>query len=519
MIFRCAALLAALFLFFISGPAVAQDVTLKSQDGSVELSGTLLGFDGEFYRVDTIYGELTIDGTGVTCEGPGCPNLQNYVAEISISGSASMGAVLVPALLEGFAAQNNLVLSREDPDQTHFVYTARDQQSDAKVASIYFRITNSEEGFADLLANEADIVMSLREVNDQELARARDAGLGDLEDANRSRVLSLDAIVPIVSPRNPVQAISPRQVARVYSGEIISWSSLGGPDAPIILHAPSERTGLGQAIQQKILEPERLAINPRAIRHERSNTLAKAVENDPFAFGLVSFAEVADAKPLVLTGPCGRSLRATRRTIKTEDYPLTAPMFLYTPARRLPKIARDFLAYTREAEAHSVIRRVGFVDQAPEEIRIDLQGNRLANAISAAGRDVSLPELQRMMSVLDRMQRLTTSFRFEAGSARLDAQSRSNVLQLSRLLEQGRFDARQVLFAGFSDAEGPGEANRQIAFERAEAVRDAVLQAAETADLEQIEIVVDAFGEAMPMACDTSAWGRQVNRRVEVWVR
>jgi phosphate transport system substrate-binding protein len=32
-------------------------------------------------------------------------------------------------------------------------------------------------------------------------------------------------------------------------------------------------------------------------------------------------------------------------------------------------------------------------------------------------------------------------------------------------------------------------------------------------------MAVDAFGEAMPMACDDTAWGRQVNRRVEVWVR
>ena len=28
----------------------------------------------------------------------------------------------------------------------------------------------------------------------------------------------------------------------------------------------------------------------------------------------------------------------------------------------------------------------------------------------------------------------------------------------------------------------------------------------------------EAFGEALPMACDDSDWGRKVNRRVEVWV-
>jgi len=98
-----AALCAALFLWVGIFPAVAQDVTLLSRDGSVEISGTLLGFDGEFYRVSTEYGELTVDGSGVSCDGPGCPNLQDFVAELYISGSATMGAVLMPALIDAYA--------------------------------------------------------------------------------------------------------------------------------------------------------------------------------------------------------------------------------------------------------------------------------------------------------------------------------------------------------------------------------------------------------------------------------
>lgn len=61
----------------------------------------LLGFDGEFYRLETEFGELTVDSSGVLCEGPACPNLQDYVAELSVSGSTTMGAVLMPALVEG----------------------------------------------------------------------------------------------------------------------------------------------------------------------------------------------------------------------------------------------------------------------------------------------------------------------------------------------------------------------------------------------------------------------------------
>jgi phosphate transport system substrate-binding protein len=93
------------------------------------------------------------------------------------------------------------------------------------------------------------------------------------------------------------------------------------------------------------------------------------------------------------------------------------------------------------------------------------------------------------------------------------------VQQLARALEQGTYDARQMLLVGFSDGDGPAAANRDIALRRADAVRRAVISAAETANFDRIEMGVDAFGEALPMACDDSAWGRQANRRVEVWVR
>jgi len=124
-----------------------------------------------------------------------------------------------------------------------------------------------------------------------------------------------------------------------------------------------------------------------------------------------------------------------------------------------------------------------------------------------------------MVGLLKPLRRLTTTFRFEAGSARLDVQSRSNVERLADALRLGLYDNRRLVFVGFSDSQGPAAANRDIALRRSQAVHDAVVAMAETARLERIDMAVDAFGEAMPMACDDTAWGRQVNRRVEVWVR
>ena len=90
---------------------------------------------------------------------------------------------------------------------------------------------------------------------------------------------------------------------------------------------------------------------------------------------------------------------------------------------------------------------------------------------------------------------------------------------MARSIEAGVYDARVLSFVGFSDGEGPAAANLEIARRRATAVRDAVIAAAETVGPERLTMNVEAYGEAMPMACDDSAWGRQVNRRVEVWLK
>ena len=499
--------------------ALAQDITLTSHDGKVEITGNLLGFDGEFYRVDTQFGELTVDGSGVSCDGPACPNLIDFVADVVLSGSSVMAESLIPALVEGFAQREGLTLLREDASPSKLIYALRQPDRSAPLARFTMRVSDTDRGFADLTADRADIALAMREVRPREIAAARETGRGDLTRPRRSRVVALGALVPVVALDNPIHQISVADLARVLSGEFANWAQLGGPDAPIAVHLPDVTTGVGQAIQDQVLQPAGVQAADLVIRHSRSMELAEAVADDPFAIGVVSHTDPQNVRSLPLAGGCGHALRATRPAIKTEDYPLTLPMFLYLPARRLPKIARQFLAYALSPEAQIVIRQAGFTDQSHELVRIGLQGDRLANAITSGGSEVGLEELQRMVQTLGRLSRLSLSFRFEPGSSRPDAQSRSNIQQLAHALESGLYDGRKLVFVGFSDGDGPASANVRIALRRAQTVRNAVLAAIETAIPETVDIGVEGFGEAMPMACDDTEWGRKANRRVEIWVR
>ena len=53
--------------------APAQDITLTARNGGLSLDGTLMGFDGEFYRLETKYGPLTVDGASVAALLDGAP--------------------------------------------------------------------------------------------------------------------------------------------------------------------------------------------------------------------------------------------------------------------------------------------------------------------------------------------------------------------------------------------------------------------------------------------------------------
>ena len=220
-----------------------------------------------------------------------------------------------------------------------------------------------------------------------------------------------------------------------------------------------------------------------------------------------------------LQDSCGFRAEATRLTLRTEDYPLVAPVFLYLTKTRLPAVGREFLRFLRTPAAQVAVRRAGFVDQAFSRTPLKQQGDRLANAIRAAGAEVPLAELQRLVEALTGWQRLSVTFRFEGGSAELDPQSIANVVTLAQALEAGTLGADELLFAGFTDGEGAAEANRRLSRKRAVSVRDAVVAEAATIDRSRLRLRAEGFGEAMPMACDDSDWGRGANRRVEVWVR
>lgn len=479
-------------------PAVAASgpVTLTTIDGSLTLKGDLVAYDGEFFRVETAYGTLTMDGGNVKCDGEGCPPAEALVAKAAFLGPVDMIHRLLPPLIAQFAAREGYAHRKIFTGDEALAWELSDADSGALIARFEGQVLPEDDALERIASRFGDV--SLGRIEGK-------AGL-------RQDVIALDALVPVVAPDNPRAMVTLRQLGALLQGQVTNWGSLGSAELPVSVHLPDDP--VSERMTRRLLSGRRIG---SVTRHDSMEAVSNAVAADPAALGLVQYSKIGNAVPLVIAGPCGLSVPATPNSIKAEDYPLTVPLFLHRMDTLQPRVIRDFIAFARSEEAQAAIRAAGFVDQSIGRIGFDRQGDRLANAVLAAAEDAdAMAEVQRMIATLMEGERLTLTFRFRDGSSDLDPQSASNVIRLADVISEGAFDGREVVFVGFTDGVGDRDANLRLSERRARAVRRAV--SAYAGDV-PVEFTVDAFGEAMPMACDDTVWGRQVNRRVEVWLR
>lgn len=484
----------AIAAWMLAAPVLAQDVTLTSRDGSIALQGTLLSFDGEFYRVDTEYGALTIDGSGVICEGPGCPSLGAFVAELTLAAPGPLTERLAPALVTAFAEAEGYDLRRAAGDTGQEALELVEPGSGDVIGRFSIqRTATGADALRDVSAGGTDLALTRSE-------------------GRSGEVVALDALVPVVARDNSVAALGFDQVGEVLSGRISDWSALSGADMPISVVLPPPGSPAREMLEQAFSGD--LAVLPA------SDDPAAAAAKDPFVLAFAPFTEVGAARSVPLVGPCGFAKTATLETLKTEDYPLILPVYLHTREGRLPRLGREFVAFARSGLAQDAVRASGFVDQALAGIPFDAQGDRLANAVSVGADAAGLEEVQRMVGDLRGYDRLTVAFRFRDGSSELDSHSLSNVALIADGFDRGAFDASDLIVAGFSDGQGDAASNLRLSRQRARAVREAILAAVSPPARDAARAMdVRGYGEASPIACDEVDWGRRMNRRVEIWVR
>ncbi|MBR5471178.1 MAG: phosphate ABC transporter substrate-binding protein [Oscillibacter sp.] len=210
--------------------------------------------------------------------------------------------------------------------------------------SFTYNPTGSGSGIKAVQEGRCDIGLSSRDLKAEE----KETGLG-------ATVLAYDGIAIIVNPENPVSDLSLETIAKIYTGEIVNWSDVGGNDSEIVLIGREAGSGTRDGFES-ITDTEDIC----QYRQELTSTgdVITTVSQNPAAIGYASVASVKDSvKALTVDG-----VAATEETIKDGSYVVQRPFVLVTKTDgELSDAAFKFFTYITSADANEIISAAGVV--------------------------------------------------------------------------------------------------------------------------------------------------------------
>lgn len=165
-----------------------------------------------------------------------------------------------------------------------------------------------------------------------------------------------------------------------------------------------------------------------------------------------------------------------------------------------------------QSEIDSLRARNMLVSQQADSLR------RVAEAANARLSE-ALTQLRSLVSEISNLRETSrglvislSDILFETGKSQMKPGAESNVRQIAAILNQ--YPDFKISVEGHTDSQGSDALNNRLSNERAASVRNALVAGGTDAG----RITSTGFGEGQPVADNSTAAGRQQNRRVEVIV-
>lgn len=497
-------------------------VVLTSFDGNVQFEGDLVEVKNGKYILNTKIGEMRILVSSVECKGPTCPTVGSEIIQVAedsteaqapieidftISGSDLIGTTIMPQLVSGYAATKDAALKVTTNDDGSIASLVADNGNGDMLGSYLIAPQTTSAAIKALESGQSQIAMTTRKATIVEQRSI--AGL-------QEHLIALDNLVIVTHPNNTVDQISVDDLRRIYSGQITNWSKLGGPDAPIMVVAHPAESDTRKFFDARLFGADDTTSRAKQTAGQTDADVVEMVKSNPLAIGYVSYAFKDDAKPVSLVSSCGIQSTPDAFSAKTDEYLLGRRLFLYNTSE-VSADAQKLIDFSISEDADVLIARSGFVNldvarrvQSASDPRFaGLSGNQPSGAERLA--------VSEMLTAIGQNDRLSTTFRFGAGSSRLDEKALKEMPRLIKYLSDLP-KGTEITLVGFADSIGAFERNRDLSVSRANQARAALQNAASAGQLNHLKIKAIGFGELTPASCNDTEDGRALNRRVEIWV-
>lgn len=253
-------------------------------------------------------------------------SVANAAEKIVIKGSDTLGAKMVPQMAEEFKA----IKAKEGVDVT-FEIAAE----------------GSSTGIAAVIDKTADLGMSSRDAKGTEISKGLLAGI-----KMEPIVVAKDGIAIIVQDENPLDEISPREVEKIFTGDVENWSAINGKSGSISIYTRNTSSGTYAVFQEMALRKRDYASSSQKMAGNEQ--IASEVAKNANGIGYVGLAYIGTpgVKPLPVNGI----------TPDNPDYPFARPLYFYYDAKaELRPIVKEFVDFCLGAKGQEIVVSVHFI--------------------------------------------------------------------------------------------------------------------------------------------------------------
>lgn len=165
---------------------------------------------------------------------------------------------------------------------------------------------------------------------------------------------AIDGVGVIVHKKNPVKSLKKIDLIKIYSGEIVNWKQLGGPNRPINVYTRDEASGTREVFWEKGLGKKTITLKANVV--VSNGAMKSAVANDPNGIGYVSVGHMDDSiSPVTLDG-----VNPTIKTVKDGSYKISRG--LYSNTKGDPTgLTKKFIDYLFSPEGQKIVVEKGFI--------------------------------------------------------------------------------------------------------------------------------------------------------------
>jgi len=207
----------------------------------------------------------------------------------------------------------------------------------------------SGDGIKALIDKSTDIANSSREMKDKEITLAKQKGVNPV-----AHTIAIDAIVPIVHPKNKVHGLTTDQLSQIYQGKITNWKEVGGDNLTIVVVSRDSSSGTFESWGHLVLSDAR--VTARAQLQASNGAVVQAVSKNRYAIGYIGLGYLnPSVKALTVNG-----ITASAKTALSKEYPVARPLYMYTNGQPAGEVA-NFVKFILSPAGQQLVANEGFV--------------------------------------------------------------------------------------------------------------------------------------------------------------